>query len=299
MDRQAEFASEVTLDPSGPMAAAVAASPARTRARGAGRRAGDVGLLIVGPLLVIIVWEYVGREGLLAGGMFPPFTQVMRAWSEWIFGVGGTHSLYSNTWVPQALASTTRVLIGFAIGSAIAVVVGILVGWSSVFNKLIDPSVNLIRPISVTAWIPLALIIFGIGDRPAIFLTVLATFFPVYINTYAGVRHAEEKLTRAAKMLGANNYQLLTRVVLPAALPSILTGMRVAAGIAWTTVVVAEMLGAKSGLGYVLIDAYNFFEFNYVIAAMFSIGFLGFFTDRILLWIINRQLRWVGKGAAR
>src|SRR5881227_2239687 len=93
--------------------------------------------------------------------------------------------------------------------------------------------------------------------------------------------------------------RLFHRVVLPAAVPSILTGMRVAAGIAWTTVVVAEMLGAKAGLGYVLIHAYNFFAFNYVIAAMFSIGFLGFATDRILLWIINRQLRWVGKGAGQ
>jgi NitT/TauT family transport system permease protein len=299
MDSSAEFASEVSVDASGKSVSGAVAAPTRANPRDVWRRVRDLALLIVGPLTVIAVWEYVGRSGLLAGGLFPPFTQVLRAWSEWVFGVGGAHSLYSKTWLPQALASTTRVLAGFAIGSAIAVVVGTLVGWSSAFHKLIDPSVNLIRPISVTAWIPLALIIFGIGDRPAIFLTVLATFFPVYINTFAGVRQAEEKLTRAAQMLGANSYQLLTRVVLPAALPSILTGMRVAAGIAWTTVVVAEMLGAKSGLGYVLIDAYNFFAFNYVIAAMFSIGFLGFATDRILLWIINRQLRWVGKGAGR
>ncbi len=259
----------------------------------------DLGLYIAGPLVVILVWEYVGRERLLAGGLFPPFSQAVAAWSEWMFGVGGTDGLYSGKWLTHAIASTERIAIGFALGATIATVVGIMVGWSSSISKLIDPSVNLIRPISVTAWIPLALIIFGIGNQPAIFLTALATFFPVYVNTVAGVRFAEGKLRRAAKMLGANNWQVLTTVVLPAALPNILTGMRVAAAIAWTTVIVAEMLGAKSGLGYVLIDAYNFFHFPYVIAAMFSVGLLGFLTDRILVWIINRQLRWVGKGASR
>jgi ABC-type nitrate/sulfonate/bicarbonate transport system permease component len=299
MKKQAHLASETNLPLTEQTATGFPEKRAHSPRRYPGVTLKHLVLYIVGPLSVIVLWEYVGRQGLLAGGLFPPFTQVLMAWSEWIFGIGGVHSIYSGTWLLQAMASTERVLLGFVIGSAIAIVVGILVGWSAVFDKLIDPSVNLIRPISVTAWIPLALIIFGIGDRPAIFLTVLATFFPVYINTVAGVRQAEEKLTRAARMLGVNDFQLLTRVVLPAALPNIFTGMRVAVGIAWTTVVVAEMLGAKSGLGYVLIDAYNFFEFPYVIAAMFSIGLLGFLTDRILLFIINWQLYWVEKGAAR
>ncbi len=287
--------------------AGIAATTARTHRPGASVAARwrprlplrDLGLYLGGPLAVLTLWEYVGREELLAGGLFPPFSAVVAALGEWMFGAGGGDGIYSGAWLSHAIASTERIAVGFLLGATIATVVGILVGWSPVVSKLIDPSVNLVRPISVTAWIPLALIIFGIGNRPAIFLTALATFFPVYVNTVAGVRFAEGKLTRAAKMLGANGWQLLTRVVLPAALPSIMTGMRVAAAIAWTTVIVAEMLGAKSGLGYVLIDAYNFFQFPYVIAAMFSVGMLGFLTDRILIWIINRQLRWVGKGAAR
>lgn len=257
----------------------------------------DLFLYIAGPAVVLATWEYVGRQGMLAAGMFPPFSDVVRAAIEWLLGVGGSGGRYSGTWVDHALSSTGRILVGFGIGSVIAVVLGVLVGWSPVIKKLVDPSVNVIRPISVTAWIPLALIIFGIGNRPAVFLTMLASFFPVYVSTVAGVEYAEGKLTRAALMLGANSRQLLTRVVLPAALPSILTGMRVAAAIAWTTVIVAEMLGAKSGLGYVLIDAYNFFQFDYVISAMFSVGFLGFITDRIVVVLSGRQLRWVGKGA--
>ena len=259
----------------------------------------DFALYVSGPLAVIAVWEWVGRRHLLAHGLFPPFSAVMVAWFNWVFGVGGRHTIYSGTWLGHALASTERIVLGFLVGTLIAAVVGVLVGWSDPVSKIVDPSINVIRPISVTAWIPLALIIFGIGNRPAIFLTSLATFFPVYVNTVAGVRFAEGKLTRAAKMLGASDAQLLLRVILPAALPSILTGVRVAAAIAWTTVIVAEILGAKSGLGYVLIDAYNLFQFPYVIAAMFSVGLLGFITDRLLLVFIDRQLRWVGKGAGR
>ncbi|MGH3666058.1 MAG: ABC transporter permease [Egibacteraceae bacterium] len=248
---------------------------------------------------MLSAWEAVGRAQLLGNGLFPPFSTSVLALSEWIFAVGGTDGTYSGTWLTHALASTTRILIGFAIGSVIGAAVGVLVGWSPVCRKLIDPSVNAIRPISVTAWIPLALIIFGIGNQPAVFLTVLATFFPVYVNTVAGVQYAEGKLIRAARMLGAHGAQLLIRVALPAALPSILTGMRIGAAIAWTTVIVAEMLGAKSGLGYVLIDSYNFFQFQYVIAAMFSVGALGFATDRLVVWFSNRQLRWVGDGASQ
>lgn len=262
-----------------------------------GVSAKDLALYLAGPCSVVLLWEFVGRTGLLANGLFPPFSLVVASGAEWVFGFGNQESIYSGTWFEHALASTLRILVGFSLGSLLGATVGVLVGWSSVVRKLIDPSVNIIRPISVTAWVPLALIIFGIGNKPAIFLTALGTFFPVYINTYSGVRYAEANLVRAARMLGANGLQQLIHVVLPAALPSIFTGMRVGAAIAWTTVVVAEILGAQSGLGYVLIDSYNQFRFPYVIAAMFSVGFLGFITDQLLQQFGTRRLRWVGKGA--
>jgi ABC-type nitrate/sulfonate/bicarbonate transport system permease component len=157
---------------------------------------------------------------------------------------------------------------------------------------MVDPTITALRPISVTAWVPMALIIFGIGYQPAIFLTALGTFFPVYVATLDGVRYSEGKLVAAARMLGANRRQTLVRVTLPATLPSIAVGMRVAAGIAWTCVVVAEMLGAKSGLGYTLILAYNQFQFDYIVAAMASIGAAGYLTDKCIALLIRRRLRW-------
>jgi ABC-type nitrate/sulfonate/bicarbonate transport system permease component len=145
--------------------------------------------------------------------------------------------------------------------------------------------------------VPLALVLFGIGDQPAIFLTALATFLPVYVNALSGTRYVEERMIRAARMLGATRGEVIRRVVLPAALPSIAVGLRVAAAIAWTTMVIAVILGARSGLGYVLIDSYNRFRFDYVIAAMVSLGACGFLTDRAVQLAFARPLRWVSEGA--
>lgn len=233
------------------------------------------------PLVVLALWEYAGRQRLLADGLFPPATKATAALLVWIAGSGTTGdlvpaSIYSGTWSEHVGASLVRILTGYLIGSALAVVLGLAGGVSLLARRALDPTINAIRPISITAWVPLALVLFGIGDRPAVFLTALATFFPVYINTLSGARYVDVGMIRAARMLGATRGEVIGKVVLPAALPSIAVGLRVAAAIAWTTVVIAEILGAKSGLGYVLIDSYNQFRFDYVIAAMISLGACGF-----------------------
>jgi len=245
------------------------------------------------PLAVILVWEYAGRHRLLAGGLVPPFSRVMVTLANWVFGLGQGIPIYSGTWLTHVTASTGRIVVGFVIGSALAICLGVLVGWSPLFSRLVDPSVNLIRPISVAAWITMAVTLFGLGNLPAIFLITYATFFPVYVNTVDGVRYAEGKLTHAALMLGANKGQLLWHVILPGALPNILTGMRVAIAVSWTTVIISEVLAVKSGLGYVLIDANDLMRIDLVIAAMLSVGVLGFLTDRLLAVLQNRLLHWM------
>lgn len=280
--------------------AAAGTPPDAAPARRSPLRPGAIAIYAVGPLIFIGAWELVGRAGLLGNGMFPPFSQAVSALADWILATGAQPTTYSGTWAEHALISSGRILVGFGIGAAAAVVVGALVGRFALAAKLVDPMVNALRPISVTAWVPVALIIFGIGNSPAFFLTGLATFFPIYVNTVDGMRSADGKFTRAARMLGASEAQVLLRVMLPAALPGIVTGLRVGMAIAWTTVVVAEVLGAKSGVGYVLMDAYNQFLFPYVIAAMITVGALGFLCDRILVAVFTRPLRWVAiKGDAR
>lgn len=246
---------------------------------------------IVIPVVVIVVWQYVGSQGLIAGGLFPSASESLESLIQWIFGERGS-DYFAGTWIDAVLTSTARVAAGFAIGASLAIILGLLGGVSDSIRRIVDPSINAIRPISVTAWVPIALIIFGIGYQPAIFLTALGTFFPVYVNTLSGARYSEGKLVQAAQMMGATRWQTLRRVTLPATLPSIAVGMRVGAAIAWTCVVVAEMLGAKSGLGYTLILSYQQFEFGYIIAAMASIGLCGYITDKLLEHFVERKLRW-------
>ncbi len=269
----------------------------KRRNSGQGSTTGKVLLPIVLPLIVIAIWQYTGSQRMIADGLFPSFTASIAALWDFLFATAEQSAPYSGDWGTSVLDSSQRILSGYLIGSALGVVLGLLSGYSRVVRQLVNPMIDALRPISITAWIPLALIFFGIGNAPAIFLTSMATFFPVYVNTLIGAMSAEGRLLRAASMLGANKWQMLVKVTLPATLPSIATGMRVALALAWTTVVVAEILGARSGLGYVLMDAYNQFRFDYVVACMISLGALGFLSDRLLAWLFKRPLRWVEHAA--
>lgn len=264
-----------------------------TAGRRLARALQQLALAIPLPLLIVLAWEYAGRKRLLAGGLVPPFSKVMTALANWIFGIGHGVPIYSGTWLLHVGSSGSRILVGFVIGSTLAVVLGVLVGWSKIIAAMVDPAINIVRPVSVAAWITIAVTLFGLGNLPAIFLISYATFFPVYVNTVYGVKYAEDKLTQAALMLGADKRQLLWHVILPGALPSIMTGMRVAIAVSWTTVIISEVLAVKSGLGYVLIDANNLMRIDLVISAMISVGVLGFVTDKLLAMSQKRLLHWL------
>lgn len=264
----------------------------RGRTRALANGLGQVVLRVAVPVVGLGLWELAGQKKWLAGGLFPPVSSSIGALYDFILGGSSDPTPYSGKWLANVGASAVRILAGYAIGSALAVFLGLAAGYFVVVRKAIDPTINALRPISIMAWIPLALIIFGIGNKPAIFLTALATFYPVYISTILGARFTDAKLIRAAQMLGCSRRQILFRVTLPATLPSIASGMRVALALAWTTVVVAEILGAKSGIGYVLIDSYSQFRFDYVIACMITLGVLGYGSDKIVGVLFKWKLRW-------
>jgi NitT/TauT family transport system permease protein len=152
--------------------------------------------------------------------------------------------------------------------------------------------VQVLRNVPVTAWVPLSIVFFGIGNQPAIFLIGLGAFFPAVLNSTHGVRQLNRTLYKAGQMMGANQREMLVRVILPAALPSVMTGLRLSMGIAWVLVVVAEILAVRSGLGNLLNDAYQFYRNDVVIAAMFSIGILGFVSDRLVVLVRDHMLAW-------
>jgi NitT/TauT family transport system permease protein len=199
---------------------------------------------------------------------------------------------YAGTWLSNVQHSASRVAEGFVLAVLLGVPIGLAIGWSRLVARLIDPMIQGLRPIPITAWLPFSIAIFGIRDMGAIFLIFLGSFYAVVVSTTQGARETDRNLVRAARMMGARPAQLMRRVVFPAALPSIFTGLRLGLGIAWTAVIVSEMVAVKSGLGYVLWDAYYVGRMDIVLADMASIGLLGFLTDRILLTIAQRALVW-------
>ena len=244
------------------------------------------------PLGIVCLWQSVSLLGIYRANVLPPPTDVARVWFDLVTGLTGSAGRYSGTWADHAWASIWRVFAGFGWSVALGVSAGLLIGLSRLLERLFDPTIQVLRNVPVTAWVPLSLIFFGIGNQPAIFLIGLGAFFPAVLNTTHGVRQVNQTLFKSASMMGANRRELITRVILPAALPSILTGVRLSMGIAWVLVVVAEILAVRSGLGYLLNDAYQFYRNDVVIASMISIGVLGFFSDWAIVYLRDRLLGW-------
>jgi NitT/TauT family transport system permease protein len=157
---------------------------------------------------------------------------------------------------------------------------------------LLDPTISLLRPIPVTAWLPLSMIFFGLGPNAAIFLVFLGAFYPILLNTMFGVRSIDPRLFEAAAMLGCSDAGMFRQIVLPASLPAVFSGLRIANGFAWILIVVGEMTGVPTGLGSVVMDGRTLSRTDLVITGMIVIGTCGFVTDRIILAISNRLLSW-------
>jgi NitT/TauT family transport system permease protein len=258
-----------------------------------GQRGKRLALAVCLPVVFLLLWEGLGRANLLIDGLIPTPTAVLKAWWVWIAGAGGLSlNPYSGTWAANLWYSLERVGQGYLLAIVLGVPLGVLIGWSRIAAQMIDPSVQWLRPIPITAWLPFSIALFGIKDFGAIFLITLGAFYPIVVNTTQGARDVDKNLVRAARMMGAGGGALLRRVILPAALPSVFTGLRIGLGIAWTAVIVAEMVAVKSGLGYVLWDAYYVGRMDVVIADMVSIGLMGYLSDRLVVLIENRLLTW-------
>ncbi len=176
--------------------------------------------------------------------------------------------------------SLRRVAIGYGAAVLVGIPLGLCLGWFPVAHQVVNPLLQLLRPISPIAWIPVAIIVFGIGDPSAIFLVFLGAFFPIVVAAVGGVSSVPLIFRRTGRNFGLSNFQLLRKVVFPAAMPQILVGLRIALGIAWLVVVAGEMIAVDSGLGYLVIDSRNSGKrYDLVVAAMLMIGVMGLLLD--------------------
>ena len=196
--------------------------------------------------------------------------------------------------------SLRRVALGFGGAVVVGIPLGLWLGWSAAANQVVNPVLQILRPISPIAWIPVAIIFFGVGDRAAIFLIFLGALFPIVLACVSGVSSVPPVLRSAGRNFGLSGPQLLRRVIFPAALPQILVGVRIALGIAWLVVVAAEMIAVDSGLGYLVIDSRNSGKrYDLVVAAMLMIGLIGLVLDFSVRRVERiKSVRWGFRNAA-
>jgi NitT/TauT family transport system permease protein len=241
------------------------------------------------PLAVLVFWHFAtyGRKYSL----IPPPSEVAIELYDLAFG-GIWDDAYSQTLHVHLLASLARVYGGFAMACAVALPLGLMIGRLPFVRQLLDPTFQVLRPIPVTAWLPLSMIVFGLGPRSAVFLVALGAFYPVLVNTIFGVRSVDPRLFEAASMLGCEGPSQFFKVVLPASLPAIFTGLRLGLGFAWVVIVVGEMTGVQTGLGAIIMEARQLSRTEIIIAGMITIGIAGFISDRLVMLIGRRLLRW-------
>ncbi len=255
----------------------------------ASSRLADTAKTLVVPVLFVLAWHAAVK--LSGTRLIPPPREV--GLMLWDLSFGGVYDdAFSKTILIHFWASVTRVYSGFFLAAAVGVPLGLLIGRVKLIRELVDPTLQLLRPVPVTAWLPLSMIFFGLGPNAAIFLVFLGAFYPIVLNTTFGVRSVDAKLFEAANMLGCRGSSLFRQVVLPASLPSIFNGLRLGHGFSWILIVVGEMTGVPQGLGAVIMDGRMLSRADLVIAGMIVIGLAGFFTDRVIVAINNYLLAW-------
>lgn len=239
---------------------------------------------------VIIVWQVLSSYGIIPENRLPSPSNIMSGLMELLIkGLPPGYNLAGH-----CLGSLKRVLSGVSIALITALPIGMFMGYWGFMRDVLRPFVELIRPIPPLAWVPIAILWFGIGDRAASFIIFLGAFFPMLLNTITGVLSINRRLIESSMILGAKRGDLFLKVLTPGAMPSIITGIRIAVGIGWMTLVAAEFTGIKSGygLGYMIMTARDIQRADQIIAGMVVIGLIGYSIDLAIRKIENRVLRW-------
>ena len=240
-------------------------------------------------IALLAFWQYASTY-LLTGTtrtlLPPPSAMFAAAWEL----------LNSGDLLRNLHDSLVREVVAF-LWACIAIPIGIAMSWWRIVEEQLDPVLEILRPVPPLAWIPLSILWFGIGDTQNEFIIFLGIFFPILLNTITGVKGIEPNLVRAARCLGAPEWKILWRIVLRAALPQIMTGIRIGLGVGWMALVAAELVGAISGLGFMINDARTVLRTDYILVGMATIGLVGFLIDRTIRLAMRKLLPWsrIGK----
>lgn len=237
-------------------------------------------------LLIVVIlsfWETLSRMHLLNQLILPAPSTIF---------ITFTHMSLSGELLIDIISSLKRVLIGFAIALFIGIPLGLFLGINKQAKSIVSPFINFFRPIPPIAWIPLAILWFGVGDHLSYFITMIAAFFPIFLNTLTGAENVSREHLDVARCFGANKFMVLFHVIIPSSLPHILSGIRVGIGFSWMAVVAAEIVTSFSGLGYLITVGQQMLRLDQVIVGMIAIGLMGLLMDNSLVLIKNKFVKW-------
>ena len=275
-----QTAAMIGVDPS--QRSGEASSAPRKRAALTGRHGLQL-LSWLAPVALVVLWELTAQAGWLSPQVLPAPSKVVRT----AIKLATSGSLLNDLGV-----SLVRVAVGFAIGGSVGFALGIMVGFSRIAEAAVDRSVQMIRAIPFLALLPLVIVWLGVGEAEKIFLVALGVTFPIYINTTLGIRQVDPKLVELGHIQGLSSLQLIRRIILPGALPSILTGVRYSLATAWLALVVAETIGAQSGIGFLAMDAREFLRTDVIVLTIVIYALIGVAADAIARFLERRLLAW-------
>lgn len=235
------------------------------------------------PFTLIVIWQISSSTGLLESRILPAPTAVLSAF--WTLLMSG--ELYEHVKV-----SAGRALLGLLIGGGLGLLLGLLNGSSKTASNLLDTTLQMIRNIPALALIPLVILWFGIDETAKLFLVAVGVFFPIYINTYHGIRSVDPQLIEMGKNYGLTRWQLYKEIILPGAMPSILVGLRFSLGLVWVLLIVAETISAQSGIGYMTMNAREFLQTDIVLVGILLYALLGKLADVLAVSLEKHLLRW-------
>jgi sulfonate transport system permease protein len=235
------------------------------------------------PVLLLTVWQVAAHVGWLSSRILPePFAVAKAAW-----GLAKSGELWTHVQV-----SLWRAVVSFAVGGGLGLLLGLLTGTFKMAETLLDTTLQMIRNIPALALIPLVILWFGIEETSKIFLVAVGVFFPVYLNTFHGIRSVDKGLIEMAKSYGLSGWPLYRDVILPGALPSILVGVRFSLGLVWVLLIVAETISAQSGIGYMTMNAREFLQTDVVLVGILLYALLGKLADVVSRLLERYWLRW-------
>nr|WP_286886554.1 ABC transporter permease [Aneurinibacillus sp. UBA3580] len=235
------------------------------------------------PAMILGIWQTVGAMNLVSSTILPTPVAIGQAFIDLI--VSG--ELFSHLQI-----SIFRAVLGFLLGAGLGLILGTLVGFFNRAEQTMDPTLQMLRTIPHLAVMPLFILWFGFGELSKVLLIAKGAFFPVYLNTFLGIRGVDAKLFEVARILEFNRVKLVTKLILPAAMPNILLGIRLSLGIAWLGLVVAELMGSSEGVGYMIMDARQFTQTDIVFVGIIIFALVGKLTDSLVRYFESKLLKW-------